>query len=123
MGRPPLRKKGAMTAAERQRRHRRKLRKEQREAEVLATRVRNMAAGHDPEYLRRKAERDRAGVEKWEAEHQEWLARYGRAPLPAANGEADELARQIEECLAQNPELTIDDVRAAIDRRFGRAPA
>jgi hypothetical protein len=35
MGRPPLRKKGAMTAAEQQRRHRRKLRKEQREAEVI----------------------------------------------------------------------------------------
>jgi hypothetical protein len=47
MGRPPLRKKGAMTAAERQRRHRRKLRKEQREAEVLATRVRHLQPQSD----------------------------------------------------------------------------
>ena len=56
-----------------------------------------------------------------------------RDPLPDANGEADELARQVDEWLAQNPDvhgvrqilaqqipITIDDVRAAIDRHFGR---
>jgi hypothetical protein len=39
--------------------------------------------------------------------------------LPDASGPADELARQIDEFLAENTEITIADVRAAIDRRFG----
>ena len=49
------------------------------------------------------------------------MARYGRDPLPGATGAADELARQIDEFLAQNPAITVADVRAAIDRRFGLA--
>jgi hypothetical protein len=43
MGRPALRKKGPMTAAERQRRRRRKLRREKREAEMMAEREKNAA--------------------------------------------------------------------------------
>src|SRR4051794_2429646 len=118
MGRPPLRKKGPMTAAERQRRHRRKVKIERRQAEIMAARERNSAVFKDPEYQRAKAERD--VVESAKAEHgrQEWIALYGREPLPDA-GPADEIARQIDECLAQQPDITIDDVRAAIDRRFG----
>ena len=37
--------------------------------------------------------------------------------------EADELARQIVEWLQFSPDLSIDDVGAAIDRRFGSASA
>jgi hypothetical protein len=119
MARPTIFKKGAMTAAERQRRHRIKLRKQRREDEKAASRERAYAKFKDPEYLRQKAEADRLSTEKSEAERQGWLTRYGRDPLQEANGAADELARQIDECLAQNPALTIADVRAAIDRRFG----
>jgi hypothetical protein len=108
-----------MTAAERQRRHRRKVRASQRQAEIAATRARNEARFRDPAWLRARTEKDAAGIAEQNRKHEEWLALYGRAPLPDANGEADELARQIDEYLAQAPEITIDDVRAAIDRRFG----
>ena len=42
-------------------------------------------------------------------------------PVPVVTKEerADELARQIAEYLAEAPELTIEDVKAAITRRFG----
>src|SRR4051812_26780605 len=49
MGRPPLRKTGPMTAAERQRRHRRRIRAEHRQAEVAAKRERNEATHKDAE--------------------------------------------------------------------------
>jgi hypothetical protein len=45
------------------------------------------------------------------------MARHN-PPLPDATG-ADEIARQIAECLWQCRDLGIDDIRAAIDRRFG----
>jgi hypothetical protein len=121
MARPTIFKKGAMTAAERQRRHRAKVRKQRRQDETAASRARNNAKLNDPEYRRRKAEADRLAIEKSEGERQAWSARYGREPLPEANGAADELARQIDEWLAQNAGLTIADVRAAINRRFGAA--
>jgi hypothetical protein len=66
-----------------------------------------------------RIERDAAAAARDDAKRQEWLASYGRAPFPDANGAADELARQIDEYVAQEPGLSIDDVRKAIDRRFG----
>lgn len=121
MGRPTIFKKGAMTAAERQRRRRVKVRKQRREEEQAASRERNFAKLNDPDRLCRRAEAERESSARWEAERQEWTVRNGREPLPGANGPADELARQIDEFLAENGGLTIADVRAAIDRRFGRA--
>ena len=46
-------------------------------------------------------------------QRQAWIARYGRDALPGTVGAADELARQIDEFLAENSALTIADVRAA----------
>jgi hypothetical protein len=74
---------------------------------VRARKTRHVSRG-----TRRPAARD-------DAKRQEWLASYGRRPLPDANGAADELAGQIEEFMRQDGEITIDDVRKAIDRRFG----
>jgi hypothetical protein len=119
MGRPALRKKGPMTAAERQRRRRRKLRREKREAEMMAEREKNAARYRANRADPTRIERDAAAAARADAKHQEWLASYGRPPLPDANGAADELARQIDEYMAQEPGLSIDDVRKAIDRRFG----
>jgi hypothetical protein len=31
-----------------------------------------------------------------------------------------EIARQLTEVLAENPDMTIEDIRAAIERRFGK---
>ena len=63
-------------------------------------------------------------MDQWqEEEHQEWLERYWQPPVPGASGPADELARQVAEYLAESGEITIDDLRAAIDRRFGSARA
>jgi hypothetical protein len=44
----------------------------------------------------------------------------GEPPLP---DRADELAWQIAEFMKEDGELTIEDVRAALDRRFGPADA
>jgi len=100
LGRPSIRKKGAMTAAERQRRHRRKLRAARRAAEMAEQRVVNSARARQP--------RD-AG----------WTQALPIIPVAGLPGPADELARQIGEYLAERSDLTIDDVRDAIDRRFG----
>jgi hypothetical protein len=122
VGRPALRKKGAFTAAERQRRHRQKLRREQRPAEHEAARERHEA------YARRNAPRFAANAAadtvRLEAEHTEWVSLFQQPELPGANGPADELARQIAEWLMMTNHddddgVTIEDVRAAIDRRFG----
>jgi hypothetical protein len=39
--------------------------------------------------------------------------------LPPVASDADELARQIAEALRASPEMTINDIRDALDRRFG----
>jgi hypothetical protein len=100
MGRPPLRKKGAYTAAERQRRRRKRLAAEKRAAETEEKR----AASHRAYLASRAAPREPRVVAEVES-----LA------LPDA---ADEIALQIAE-VVQVGDLTIDDIRAAIDRRFG----
>ena len=114
-GRPPLRKKGAMTSAERQRRHRRKLRAARRQAQIKQ----KQAINHAKYLASRAAPRPQSGAEAaQEARREEWLRLYSRPMLPGAAGAADEIARQIDECLTQQPEISIDDVRAAIDRRW-----
>jgi hypothetical protein len=124
VGRPALRKKGAFTAAERQRRHRQKLRREQRAAEKDAER-----AARDARWRRdfpSDTARQREDAARYQAEHAEWTRLFERPELPGANGPADDLARQIAEWLMMtNRDLndddgvTIEDVRAAIDRQFG----
>lgn len=106
MGRPPIRKKGAFTAAERQQRRRKKLKRRQREA-VEAERI-----------ARIRAERRTAL-----AQQTEWQERaaYIREERPPETIEqlADELARQIAGVIGDFPGVTIDDLRAALDRLFG----
>lgn len=104
MGRPPLRKKGAFTAAERQRRRRARLRKEKRAAEVDAMRARNL-------------EKLRSSQAKAEAEgYPEWTTAL---PVPPLDNPADELALQIADMLKVEQNVTIDELRDALDRRFG----
>jgi hypothetical protein len=112
-----------MTATERQQRRRLRLRREKakatRDAEKAAKRQQNAARFADPDARRVWSERQAGLAAKHEAERQEWIALYQRNPIAGAAGPADELARQIAEYLAEAPEITINDVRAAIDRRFG----
>jgi hypothetical protein len=100
MGRPPKRKKGAYTAAERQRNRRKRLAKAKRESEMAAKRgtsgpPRVFDGGPDLQVIEREP------------------------PLP---DRADEIALQIAEVLRQDDDLSIEDIRAAIDRRWGTGP-
>jgi hypothetical protein len=106
MGRPPNRKTGAYTAAERQQRRRKKLKRQQREA-VEAERIAAREAEH------------RVGLRQ-QAEHQRWAAhvRSERPPVTIADL-ADDLAEQIARVIDDFPGVTIDDLRAALDRLFG----
>ena len=117
-GRPSLYKKGAMTAAERQWRHRKKLAGEVRKVKEVAARAR-----------RQEAKGRLAAPEEFPEKL--WIECYQRArddvfaeliaqrPLCEPEGEADRLATQIAEWLVVS-DITIEEVRAAIDRRFGR---
>jgi DNA repair exonuclease SbcCD ATPase subunit len=122
-GRPPLRKKGAMTPAEKQKRYRRRIRKSEAEAKLAEQRERSRARRIDPYSIARLDEREAETHRRIEAYRAEWARRYGQAPMPpmpGANALADELVRQMAEFIAECAgEITIDDVRAAIDRRFG----
>jgi hypothetical protein len=101
------------------------LRQERRSAEKDAERER-----HDA-YARKNAPRYAAIATETsarvDAERAEWVRLFQQPELPGANGPADNLARQIAEWLMMtNRDLddddgvvTIEDVRAAIDRRFG----
>jgi hypothetical protein len=99
MGRPPISKKGAMTDAERQRRHRRKVR---RAAAAEAKRAREAA--------KRQAASAPASDQAADAD--------GAAGATLADV-ADAIARHIEAKLKQAPHVSIEDVVAAIERRFG----
>src|SRR4051812_36982630 len=107
MGRPPIGKK-AMTTAERQRRRRKRLARENakqaREQKAAERRARSpYVTLPRPTFL--------GGLGPVEAP----------TPVPVVTKEerADELARQITEYLTEAPEITIEDVKAAIGRRFG----
>jgi hypothetical protein len=120
MGRPTVYKKGAMTDAERQRRRRKRLKREAKEVERLAI----VEANRE-----KRVHRARNPLAQWrdaaisaQLENSMLQARlrlYEQVPLHDASGAADELARQIAEYMQEKPGMTIDDVRAAIDRRFG----
>ena len=118
MGRPTLYKKGAMTAAQRQRRHRAKLRREKKE-ELVAMRARNAAeaARHSPRWTTlylKQSEENRIWWLWWP----EWLNMRGRLDeLPNADI-ADELVRQLAEAIMPD-RISIADIRQALDRRFG----
>jgi hypothetical protein len=99
MGRPPLRKKGAFTAAERQRRRRKRLAREKRTAERVIA----------------KAKNDAYWAAKPQPVHVVSISKPEDIALP---DRADEIAAQIAEALIEAPDLTIDDIRAAIDRRW-----
>jgi hypothetical protein len=93
-----------MTAAERQQRRRKRLRVEQR----LLLKERQQAENH-ARYL---AHMERHGLQERSP------AEPCQPPLP---DRADEIAWQIAEVMKADPELTIEDIRAALTRRFGRA--
>jgi hypothetical protein len=125
-GRPPKFKKGAMTAAERMRRYR-KRRKDIKEAtDTTLRQARNE---------RKRSIRNLNPIAQWRAAArnaelraqvlEERLRLYEQAPLDLdrRGAAAEELARQIAECVMASPGLTIADIRAAIDRRFGSAPS
>lgn len=115
MGRPPLRKTGAYTAAERQQRRRKKLKRAKVEARAGAR-----TAELDAERQRAFAEQ-RAAVRYYRERE---AKRTGRdflilKPLPE-NIEmlAEELAGQLVIAMRNFPGVTLDDVRAALDRRL-----
>ncbi|HUF44490.1 MAG TPA: hypothetical protein VMN43_04035 [Aestuariivirgaceae bacterium] len=89
-----------MTPAERQRRRRKRLKREHRAVELEATQARNL------ERLR-----------KHQAENPPiW---HHALPVSPLDSPADELARQIADMLESEQNVTIDELRDALDRRFG----
>ena len=93
-----------MTAAERQRKRRRRLRVENRARQIAEKRQANSV--RDPEKDQRRYE-----------QLQEWLKTQPAAQPPLSD-RADEIALQIEEAIAADPYLTIEKIRAAIERRW-----
>jgi hypothetical protein len=111
MGRPPIFKKGAQTSAERQRRYRKRLRRDAREAEIAAKRESN----HENRLHREAQKQETAEIVDWHRAYK-LLAERG-PPLP---DNAEEIAFQVAECIkASGGEMTVDDIRDALDRRFG----
>ena len=100
MGRPPIGKK-AMTAAERQRRRRARLK---REAKQAARRAKSPYVTLPAPVLRFGPGAD--------------FTLEPERP-PSREELADEIARQVAEALREVPGLMIEDVKAAIVRRFG----
>jgi hypothetical protein len=102
MGRPTILKK-AMTPAQRQRRRRRRLRSQEKQR-LNEERLRKYHASDS-------AKADAASLDAWKQTH---------PSMPALPDRADELALQIAEAILADPDLSIDRIRAAIDRRFPR---
>jgi hypothetical protein len=100
MGRPTILKK-AMTPAQRQRRRRKRLRSAEKQ-ELNAERLRKYEASD-------AAEAERADLAAW---------KEAQLPASALPDRADELVQQICEAIHLDPDLRIDDIRDAIDRRF-----
>ena len=100
MGRPPIGKK-PMTAAERQRRRRKRLARDERHAEKRARSAAGLAKSH---------------------EHAKRLGELHRAELiavePPTADLADELVAQLLEAIQLTPDVTLTDIRNAIDRRL-----
>src|SRR5437879_1161854 len=111
MGRPPNRKSGAYTAAERQKRYRKRLR-----AKLREERIAGMQANAKAE--NRRYSEQRANDPVYQAQMAEFRAKLEAKSNRGLPNPADELARQIAEFLAETPEIRIDDVLRAIKRRF-----
>jgi len=116
MGRPTVFKKGAMSAAQRQRRHRAKVRREKKAAEVQAMRERRapaQTARWDRFYLKQRDE-----LRLYWLWRPDWLNMQGRLDeLPNASI-SDDLVRQLAEAMLPD-RISIADIRRALDRRFG----
>ncbi len=101
-----------MTAAERQKRHRRKLKRVEREVQIAASQARSaeLAAHAHPAAgwgrIRHEA-----------ALREEWQNMIGQAEH-IGETIADELVRQLAEAMIIDS-IPVDDIRAALDRRFG----
>jgi hypothetical protein len=111
MGRPTLRKKGPMTAAERQQRRRKRLRREKgklaKDAEIAASRAKNL------ERLRQSQEQQAAFQEAWRREFK--LV----PPAPPLATPEDELAQQVLDTL-QVERMDFEVFQQALLRRAGR---
>ena len=90
-----------MTAAERQRRRRARLK---REAKQAAKRAKSLYVTLPRPVLRFGPGADFTSEQR---------------PPPSKEDLADEIARQVAESIREAPDLTIEDVKAAIVRRFG----
>jgi hypothetical protein len=91
--------------------------REKRAAERQAEQARNQAryrANHTPE---KEAERA-AEIKRHAAWRAEALNMLGQLPEVRNAGPADELVRQLAEAMMMEG-ITIDDIRRAMDRRFG----
>jgi hypothetical protein len=102
-----------MTAAERQRRRRKRLK-----LEAKREKNNDKRPAKSPERIEREQKQaadQAAAVAVWHTLH--W-----QPPIPDRSGPAHELARQIAEYMSEQPEVTIADVREALDARFGPAP-
>jgi hypothetical protein len=113
VGRPPIRKSGAFTPAERQRRHRRKLKREK----TAATEAARIA---EAEKIRQRAFAEQKAAVAYYRELE--AKRKGRdflilKPLPEnVQMLAEELARQFVRALRDFPGVTLDDVQAVLER-------
>ena len=107
-----------MSAAQRQRRHRAKIRREKKAAEVLAIRARNHAKHQDGRWSKWYLEQTEQNRLFWRW-RPDWVNMRGRLDeLPNAD-DADELVRQLAEAMMPN-HISVADIREAFDRRFGR---
>lgn len=102
MGRPSVGKR-AMTDAERQRRRRKKLRREGKEAEIAAKQAKNHAV-----YL---------------ASMRDCVSQVVGTLAPPLQDPAEELVEQLLAAIQLSPEITLADIQAAIARRLVDATA
>jgi hypothetical protein len=106
-----------MSAAERMRRYRRKLRKQKRDAEKEIARARSqslLGSCLDPRYT----PEGRAKTARSLAWRLEWLNLRGQLPEVRNANVADELVRQLAEAMIMVEDVTPDDILLAINRRF-----
>jgi hypothetical protein len=111
MGRPPIRKSGAYTGAERTRRYRKKLKRAELAARAAETEARHRRESHPPMV-----------VYHWKdllsdlmpAKPRDWLI---LKPLPeTVERLANELAAQLMQAMHDFPGVTLDDVLHALNR-------
>jgi hypothetical protein len=118
MARPTVYKRGAMTPAQRQRRRRKRLKLEAKREENAVKHARGLSPRRLEQDFNQAADREAAEI-VWHALY--WQPPLTDSSLPPA---ATEFARQTAEYLAEHRgQITIDDIRAALEERFGPEPA